>query len=394
MKVEIKVPNMGESITEAIVGQILQQSGAQVRADDEIIELETDKVNQVLYAPESGVLSLSVAVDDTVEIGQVIGFVDTEGAAAIPKEEKPEPEQAQPPAAVPMSREEQEQAEDPGAGESIRKGNFELVRSLQQTAHEQQESTPKPVAQPKPLAAAKELQKTVERGETRRRMTKIRRVIAKRLVEAQQNAAMLTTFNEVDMSQVLELRKTYKDTFEQVHGVRLGFMSLFVKAVVSALKAWPDLNSYIDGDEIVHREYYDIGIAVGTDRGLLVPVVRDCDNLSIADIEKEIRRYALAARDGSLPVDALQGGGFTITNGGVYGSLLSTPILNPPQSGILGMHSIQERPVAIKGQVVIRPMMNLAVSYDHRIVDGQGAVSFLVHIKQVLENLGSLALGI
>jgi 2-oxoglutarate dehydrogenase E2 component (dihydrolipoamide succinyltransferase) len=383
MKAEIKVPTMGESISEATVGQILKPTGSAVKADEEILELETDKVNQVLYAPKAGVVTFSVGVDDTVTIGQVIGHVDTEGAAAeAPVAEKsasaPEPEAAPAaPASVPESQ--------ASVGEATRKGNFELVRELQ--------NPPSAAAAPTatPTAPAKA---SGDRSETRRRMTKIRRVIAKKLVEAQQNAAMLTTFNEVDMTQILELRKTYKDAFEKQHGVRLGFMSFFVKAIVSALKEWPDINSYIDGDEIVHREYYDIGVAVGTERGLLVPVLRDCDQLSLAGIEKTIREYAIAARDGNLSVDTLQGGGFTVTNGGVYGSLLSTPILNPPQSGILGMHAIKERPMAVKGHVVIRPMMYLALSYDHRIVDGQGAVSFLVHLKNTLENLGSLALEI
>lgn len=375
MKVEIKVPSMGESISEATVGQILKPTGSHVKADEEILELETDKVNQVLYAPQAGVITVSVSVEETVTIGQVIGYIDSDGVAPPPseqKEEKPKEVKKEPAKPAPSLE-----------GKSVRKGAADFVEELKT-------ATTVPVQQLEPVA----VEKPKERTETRRRMTKIRKVIAKRLVEAQSTTAMLTTFNEIDMSQIMELRKSYKDAFEKKHGVKLGFMSLFVKGVVSALKAWPDLNSYIDGDEIVHREYYDIGIAVGTERGLLVPVVRDCETLSLAGIEGSIREYAVAARSGTLSVDALQGGGFTITNGGVYGSLLSTPILNAPQSGILGMHAIQERPVAVNGQIVIRPMMYVALSYDHRIVDGQGAVSFLVHLKNTLENLGALALDI
>lgn len=225
-----------------------------------------------------------------------------------------------------------------------------------------------------------------ERVETRRPMSKIRKVIAKRLVDSLHGSAMLTTFNEVDMSAVIDLRKKYKEIYLEKYGVKLGFMSFFVKACVSALKAIPDLNSYIEGEEMVHREYYDIGIAVGTDRGLVVPVVRGCDELSFAQIEQEILNYAKKARGGGLAISDLEGGGFTITNGGVYGSMLSTPILNPPQSGILGMHNIIERPVVVNGEIVIRPIMYLALSYDHRIVDGREAVTFLVHLKEVLED--------
>lgn len=234
----------------------------------------------------------------------------------------------------------------------------------------------------------------LEKRETRRRMTSIRKVIAARMVQAQQTTAMLTTFNEIDMSQVISLRERYKESFNKEHGVKLGFMSFFVKACVAALEEIPDLNSYIDGDEIVHREYYDIGIAVGTDRGIVVPVVRDCDKLSFAGIEKAIEGFAAKARDGTISADDLTGGGFTITNGGVYGSLLSTPILNPPQSGILGMHKISKRAVVVDDQIVIRPMMYVALSYDHRIVDGKEAVSFLVNLKNNLEDPARLLLGL
>ncbi|MBS0621634.1 MAG: dihydrolipoyllysine-residue succinyltransferase, partial [Verrucomicrobia bacterium] len=233
-----------------------------------------------------------------------------------------------------------------------------------------------------------------KKRETRTRMSKIRQVIARRLVEAQHTAAMLTTFNEIDMTHVMEIRSRYREQFEKAHGVRLGFMSFFVKGCVAALKAVPGINSYIDGSEIVHREYFDIGIAVGTEKGLMVPVLRNCDQLSFAQIEQAIKDFAGKARAGSISVDDLQGGGFTITNGGLYGSLLSTPILNPPQSGILGMHKIQERPVAFEGEVRLRPMMYTALSYDHRVVDGQEAVTFLVKLKQYLEDPATLMLGL
>lgn len=379
MKAEIKVPAMGESITEATVGEILKASGSQVQADDEILELETDKVNQVLYAPERGVLTLSVKTDEVVTIGQVIGHVEAgEGKAA---KEKPEKEEK--PKEVKPEKEEEPKKEAPKAPSgAARKSKEDYVAELDAPPPQKQEAAPKqPAASDAQFPAP-----PADSRESRRRMSKIRRTIAKRMVEAQQTTAMLTTFNEVDMSQVMGMRKKYQESFQKEYGVKLGFMSFFVKAVVSALGEMPDLNSYIDGDEIVHREYFDVGVAVGTDRGVFVPVIRDCEILSFAQIEKEIIRFATAARDGTISPDDLQGGGFTITNGGVYGSLMSTPILNPPQSGILGLHKIQERPVVVDGEVVIRPMMYLALSYDHRIVDGKEAVSFLVHIKNFLED--------
>ncbi len=367
MKEEIKVPAMGESITEATVGEILKPSGSAVKEDDEVLELETDKVNQVLFAPKAGVVTISVKTDEVVKIGQVIGFVETDGAAAPEpkKEEKaPEPEPVKEPVKEPVA-------------DSIRESKEEYLTGIFA-----KEKAPVP-APGKPSG---------ERGETRKRMTKIRKVIAKRLVEAQQTTAMLTTFNEVDLTKVIELRKKYKDIFLKEHEVKLGFMSFFVKATVSALMEYPEVNSYIDGEEIVHRDYYDVGIAVGTERGLVVPVVRDCNQLSFPQIEGAIETYAKQARDGTLTADALQGGGFTITNGGVYGSLLSTPILNPPQSAILGMHKIEKRPVVVDDQIVIRPMMYLAMSYDHRVLDGKGAVTFLVHVKNCLEDPSRLLL--
>lgn len=370
MKIEVKVPSMGESISEASVGAILKPSGSQVKMDDEILELATDKVNQVIYAQQAGTITWNVAVDDHVKIGQPLGYIDTTQTATeatVPAKEEPakQPVIQQPPITPQTS-----------SGARLTKEAF---------AAELSPPPQKSAPQPQPPAA--------QGRETRRKMSKVRQVIARRLVEAQHTAAMLTTFNEIDMTHVMELREKYKETFAKDHGVKLGFMSFFVKAVVAALMEIPDLNSYIDGDEIVHREYFDIGIAVGTEkRGLVVPVVRNCDQLSFAGIEKSIETYAKKAREGGLSVDDLQGGGFTITNGGVYGSLLSTPILNAPQCGILGMHKITKRAVVVDDQIVISPMMYVALSYDHRIVDGKEAVSFLIAIKNYLEDPARLLL--
>ena len=363
MKKEIKVPNMGESITEAYIGVIIKPTGSMVAMDDEILELETDKVNQVLYAPQAGVVNLNVKSEDTVKIGQVIGNIDSKGIKLEKKAEKRTEEKPPPP----------------------KKEKVEGVRISKEEHVEKMFAEPKDeVSQPKQGL----------RGEKRQKMTKIRKIIADRLLEVKQSTAMLTTFNEVDLSDVIKIRAKYKDQFLTEYDVRLGFMSFFIKATVSALATFPELNSYIDEDEIVLREYFDIGIAVSTDRGLVVPVLRDCDKLSFVEIEKGIENYAKKAREGSLIVDDLIGGGFTITNGGVFGSLLSTPILNPYQCGILGTHKIEKRAVVVDDQVVIRPMMYLALSYDHRIIDGKAAVSFLVHIKNCLEDPTRLLLGV
>jgi 2-oxoglutarate dehydrogenase E2 component (dihydrolipoamide succinyltransferase) len=390
MRQDIVVPRMGESINEATIGQILKASGSQVKAEEEILEIETDKVNQVLYAPAAGTLRLKVAQGQAVKVGEVIGAVEPSGAAsaqaptpAAAPEKAPPP----PPKAAPKSA--------PSAP-SARQTKSDFVQGLQ-TAPEEPKAKPpaesaEPTPAPPPAVAAPASEEDAR--ETRRKMSRLRRVIANRLVEAQRTAAMLTTFNEVDMTEVMALRARYKEAFIKRYGVKLGFMSFFVKAVIYALKDVPDLNSYIDADDIVHRDYYDIGIAVGTPRGLIVPVLRDCDQLTFGQIEALLEGLAKKARDGGIIVDELTGGGFTITNGGIYGSLLSTPILNPPQSGILGMHKIQERPIAKEGQIVIRPMMYLALSYDHRIVDGQGAVRFLVHVKEFLEDPARLLIEI
>ena len=399
MKKEIKIPAMGESITEATVGTILKPTGSQVEADDEILELETDKVNQVLYAPQGGVITLNVDSNDAVKIGQVIGYVESD----TKKAQQPEKPGARKEAKKEAKKEkeespkEEESQEEKAPSEQPEQTREETSARFTKEAFLEGLSKPseKPSESLKKVAFEEVItQPTIAgtRHETRRKMSKIRKVIASRLVEAQQTTAMLTTFNEVDLSRIIELRGKYQEQFQKEHKIKLGFMSFFVKAAVSALTAFPELNSYIEGDEIVHREYYDIGIAVATDRGLIVPVVKGCDQLSFAEIESSIETFAKKAREGTLSVDDLQGGGFTITNGGIYGSLFSTPILNPPQSGILGMHKIEKRPVAVDEQVVIRPMMYLAMSYDHRIVDGKEAVSFLVHIKNCLEDPARLLL--
>ncbi len=396
MKVEIKVPTMGESISEAIVGEILKTSGSVVAMDDEIIELETDKVNQVLYAPEGGVIEIIVNTEDTVTIGQVIGYVDTEGAASAPPPVAQSKPREETPAVTPATAPANAQSPDQGA--RITKEDY--VSEIKVPAPAQQVPPPQVVTQAPqaPTATPVPVPQTPapvgERAEVRKRMSRLRQVIAKRLVEVQQDTAMLTSFNEVDLTQVMALRKKYQEKFVKDHDVKLGFMSFFVKASVSALKAFPDVNAYIDGADAVYRHYYDVSIAVGTDKGLVVPVVRNCDKLSFAEIELEILNLAKKARKGGLVVDDLLGGGFTITNGGIYGSLLSTPILNPPQSAILGMHAIQKRAVVVNDEIVIRPMMYLALSYDHRIIDGKEAVSFLVHIKNSLEDPARLLIDV
>jgi len=372
MKMEIKVPEAGESVTEATVSQVLKETGSFVKTDDELIELETDKVNQPIYAPADGTLELTVKVDDVVKVGQVIGYVDTEGAAkqapeapsaAAPKEEEKAPTTSPEKAAI----------EGPSARVSI-------------DEHLQKLETPAPAAPPT-LTPAPVLPKTkIEEGTvTRRRMTGLRKTIAKRLVAAKNETAMLTTFNEVDMSEIMAIRSREQEGFVKRNGVKLGFMSFFVKAVVAALKEFPDVNSFIDGDEIATFQTYDVCIAVSTEKGLMVPVIRGCDEMSFGQIEQNIAGFATKAREGKISIDDMRGGSFTITNGGVFGSMLSTPILNPPQSAILGMHTIVKRPVVIGDKIEIRPIMYLALSYDHRIVDGREAIQFLVHMKNNLE---------
>lgn len=395
MKVEIKIPAMGESISEVGIGTILKPSGSKVKQDEELLEIETEKVNQVLYAPAAGIFHLTVSSGDTVKVGTVVGSIETVEGVVAEKPEKPiapqktvEPEKDA--KAVPTQRDRTK--------ESVRRDRSDFISEIKKENDEGKkeikERAPKQVSteQGSVENSTGNVSSHPSRPETRKKMSRLRQAIAKRLLEAQHNAAMLTTFNEVDMSEIMALREKYKESFVKLHGVKLGFMSFFVKAVVVALKDYPGLNSYIEGQDLVHRNYYDISIAISSDRGLVVPVVRQCDQLSFAEIERAIEEYAKKAREGGLSLEDLQGGGFTITNGGVFGSLLSTPILNPPQSGILGMHKIQKRAVVVEDQIVIRPMMYLALSYDHRVVDGKEAVSFLVTLKNCLEDPSRLQL--
>ncbi len=369
MKVEIKVPPAGESVTEATVAAIMKESGSFVNKDEEILELETDKVNQVLYAPEAGILNHTVSVDDIVKPNQVIGAVDTEGKGetqSLPPTKKEEPA-LQPPTPKAQSG-------------GTRNSPESYIASLSETP------TPPPTEK-------KALPPPSKEGQTRKRMSGLRRTIAKRLVEVKNNTAMLTTFNEVDMSAVMEIRSREKDAFLKKHDVKLGFMSFFVEACCAALKEFADVNGYIDGDEIVYNSGCHISISVSTPKGLMVPVLKNAEKLTFAGVEKGIQEFAQKARDGKISIEDLQGGTFTITNGGVFGSMLSTPIINPLQSAILGMHNIVKRPVVIDNKIEIRPIMYLALSYDHRIIDGKEAVSFLVRVKELLEKPERLLLG-
>lgn len=408
MATEIRVPTLGESVTEATIGKWFKKAGEAVAADEPIVELETDKVTIEVPAPAAGVLSEIVAKDgETVGVGALLGSIGEGGAAAAaapapakaeaPKAEAPKPAAPAPaaaPAAAPagangpaVAKLAAESGLNPamlaGSGKDGRVTKGDMLAAIA--------TAPAPAAAAPVTVRAPSTPDDASREE-RVKMTKLRQTIAKRLKDAQNTAAMLTTFNDVDMSAVMSLRAQYKDVFEKKHGVKLGFMGFFTKAVIQALKDVPEVNAEIDGNDLVYKNYYHIGIAVGTDKGLVVPVVRDADNLSIAGIEKTIAGLGRKARDGKLGIEDMQGGTFTITNGGIYGSLMSTPILNAPQSGILGMHRIEERPVVVKGQIVARPMMYLALSYDHRIVDGKGAVTFLVRVKEALEDPTRLVL--
>ncbi|MFG1243702.1 2-oxoglutarate dehydrogenase complex dihydrolipoyllysine-residue succinyltransferase [Xanthobacter versatilis] len=408
MTTEIRVPTLGESVTEATIGKWFKKPGDTVKADEPLVELETDKVTVEVPAPAAGVLAEIVAKDgDTVGVGALLGSIGagSGAAAAAPAAAAPAPAAAAPapapaPAAAPaaaaasgangpaVGRIAAESGVDPsgvaGSGKDGRVTKGDMLAAVAAGAAAAPAAAPIAVRAPSaPIDAVRE---------ERVKMTKLRQTIARRLKDAQNTAAMLTTFNDVDMSAVMSLRAQFKDAFEKKHGTKLGFMGFFTKAVIAALKDLPAVNAEIDGQDLVYKNYYNIGIAVGTEKGLVVPVVRDADQLSVAEIEKAIAGFGRKARDGKLGIEDMQGGTFTITNGGIYGSLMSTPILNAPQSGILGMHRIEERPVAIKGQVVIRPMMYLALSYDHRIVDGREAVTFLVRVKETLEDPARLVL--
>jgi len=413
MATEIRVPTLGESVSEATVGTWFKKVGDTIKADEPLVELETDKVTVEVPAPASGVLTEIVAQNgETVGLDALLGQIAEGAAGAATSAPAPAAAPAAPaapaPAAAPAAAAPAPAASGsvppaPAAGKLLSENNLSAdqvdgsgkrgqvlkgdVLAAVAKGVSAPAAAPAPVAAPRPVSAEQDAVR-----EERVKMTRLRQTIARRLKDAQNTAAMLTTYNEVDMKAVMDLRNRYKDVFEKKHGVKLGFMGFFTKAVTHALKELPAVNAEIDGNDIIYKNYCHVGMAVGTDKGLVVPVIRDADQLSIAGVEKELGRLAKAARDGSLGMADMQGGTFTITNGGVYGSLMSSPILNAPQSGILGMHKIQERPVAIGGQVVIRPMMYLALSYDHRIVDGKEAVTFLVRVKESLEDPERLVL--
>jgi 2-oxoglutarate dehydrogenase E2 component (dihydrolipoamide succinyltransferase) len=408
---DILVPTLGESVTEATVGKWLKKAGEPVKKDEPLVELETDKVTIEAPAPDDGVISEIVAQEgETVGIGAILGRIAAEAAAGAktrqgdvkkangggapvaapkpalrePKAEAREGAKAMPAARRVMTERDLDASRVTGTGKDGRITKADALKAAEggsaraeaQSAPAARAPAPAPVAEPGALAAREE----------RVKMTRLRQTIARRLKEAQNTAAMLTTFNEADMSAVMAVRGKYKDLFEKKHGVKLGFMGFFVKAVVHGLQELPAVNAEVDGDSIIYKNFYDVGIAVGTDKGLVVPVVRDVDQLSLGEIELAIADLGAKARDGKLTIDDMQGATFTISNGGVYGSLMSTPILNAPQSGILGMHKIQERPIVVGGQVVARPMMYIALTYDHRIVDGKEAVTFLVRVKELIED--------
>ncbi len=420
MAIEIVVPTLGESVTEATVGKWFKKAGDAVRTDEALAELETDKVTLEVNAPASGFISeIVVKEGETVAVGAILGSIaegQAAAAAAKPAEKPiqvkpaaaPQPVQAasaperasasQPAArslnvetlAPSVRRIAEESGIDPatvtGSGKEGRVTKGDMLAVIEGGASPSSPVSFGKIQAPPAQAPRAPYTPPAEAREERVRMTKLRQTIARRLKEAQNAAAMLTTFNEVDMTTIMDVRNRYKDLFEKKHGVKLGFMGFFVRACIHALHDIPSVNAEIDGDDIVYKNYYHIGIAVGTERGLVVPVVRDADKKSIAAVEKEIAGFGKRARDGKLGLEEMQGGTFTISNGGVYGSLMSTPILNAPQSGILGMHKIQERPMAMGGKVEIRPMMYLALSYDHRLVDGREAVTFLLRVKEALED--------
>ncbi len=411
---EIRVPTLGKSVTEATIGRWFKKAGDSVAVDEPLVELETDKVTIEVPAPSAGTLGDIVAKDgETVAVGALLGQINEgpAGAAAKPAvaPAKAAAPAAPPPPAVAAPAAPKAPPVDAPLAPSVRKISVEtgidastvpgsgkdgrVTKGDMLAAIEKAASAPTPVNQP---AAAVQVRAPSPADDAAReervKMTRLRQTIARRLKDVQNTAAMLTTFNEVDMSHIMAMRVQYKDVFEKKHGSKLGFMGFFAKACVQALKDIPAANAEIDGTDLIYKNYYHIGVAVGTDKGLVVPVVRDCDQKSIAEIEKSIADFGRRARDGQLKIDEMQGGTFTITNGGIYGSLMSTPILNAPQSAILGMHKIQDRPVAIGGKVEIRPMMYLALSYDHRVIDGKEAVTFLVRVKESLEDPARLVL--
>src|SRR5438552_18284847 len=410
---EIRVPTLGESVTEATIGRWFKKAGDAVAVDEPLVELETDKVTIEVPAPSAGTLGEITAKDgETVAVGALLGQINDGAAGAKPAAAPAKAAAAAPAAAAPavgMAAAPKTPSADPPLAPSVRKISAEsgidaatvpgsgkdgrVTKGDMLAAIEKAASAPTPINQ---SAAAVQMRAPSPADDAAReervKMTRLRQTIARRLKDVQNTAAMLTTFNEVDMSHIMAMRGQYKDVFEQKHGIKLGFMGFFTKACVQALKDIPAANAEIDGTDLIYKNYYHIGVAVGTDRGLVVPVVHDCDQKSIAEIEKSIADFGRRARDGQLKIEEMQGGTFTITNGGIYGSLMSTPILNAPQSGILGMHKIQEGPMAIAGKIEIRPMMYLALSYDHRVIDGKEAVTFLVRVKESLEDPARLVL--
>jgi 2-oxoglutarate dehydrogenase E2 component (dihydrolipoamide succinyltransferase) len=436
MTIEITVPELGESVLEATVSRWLKKEGDFVNAGDVLLELETDKVNLEVGAKGSGILQkIEVPEGADVKVGNVLGIIDEKAVEQQRTEKKDEGEkkEEQHPEPVPAETKEPEPAQakeeastrndgqgaerqaapqvSPVAARLARDKNVDIskisgtgaegrvTKADVETYLQKQEVTqvaekPAPTESPSPSAPQPAAStSSSDHREERVRMSRRRRTIAQRLLEASQSTAMLTTFNEIDMTAIMDIRKRHNEEFQKRYAIKLGFMSFFVKASISALKAFPQVNAEIDGDELVFKHYYDIGMAVGSSEGLVVPVIRDADRLSFAEIEQRIKEFVAKTEQGKLSVEDLRGGTFTITNGGVFGSLLSTPILNPPQVGILGLHKIEERPIALNGQVVIRPMMYVALSYDHRVVDGREAVQFLVHIKQVLEDPAWMLVG-
>ena len=407
MLVELNVPAVGESISEGTLSRWLKRDGQAVKVDEPVFELETEKATSEVVAPAAGVLKTLVSEGQTVSIGAVVGRIDTTAAATTPATStpaaapaKPQTVALSPPAPLsPAARRLAEEAQvDPAQVQGTGRGGRVIKEDVQAALDQKVRTTP--VSQPVPIPVATTQVESAQalpmatNRETRIRMTPIRQRIAKRLIESQQTTASLTTFNEVDMSAITTLRNKYKDRFKEKYNVGLGFLSFFVKACVEALKSYPVVNARIDGEEIVFQNFHDIGIAVSTDKGLMVPVLRGVDDLSFAEIEKGIGELAAKARDGKISVADLQGGTFTITNGGIFGSMMSTPILNPPQCAILGMHAIQKRAVVVEDQIVIRPMMYLALTYDHRLIDGREAVLFLVRIKECLEDPQRLLVGV
>lgn len=413
MKAEVKVPAVGESITEATIAEWNKSSGDYVERDEVLLSLETDKASVEIVAENAGVLTIKVEEGETVEIGTVVGEIDTEASAPAGSSEKKQDtadstakSSEQTPSASKdkahpdlqkhlspaVSRVVNEKGLDPnqiqghGRGGRITK---EDAQNAKQTAQPQTSKTAAPKTE-LPQASGAGIEETV----TRQKMSTLRKTIANRLVQSQQTAAILTTFNEIDMTNLFEMRKKYKEDFREKYGASLGFMGVFTKAIAEALKEFPEVNAQIDGDEIIYHNYCHVGIAVGTPKGLVVPVIRHADKLTLPQVEQSVRHYALKAREGKISIDDMSGGTFTISNGGVFGSLMSTPIINPPQTGILGMHKVEDRPVAINGEVVIRPMMYVALSYDHRIIDGEQSVKFLVRVKEYVEDPSRLLLGV